>query len=287
MDVTFLIGAFALGFVASAVGLPPLVGYLAAGFILHELGYESTTGIELVADLGVLLLLFSIGLKLRLRTLARPEVFAGASIHLVVSAAAIGAVFLLIGLTGFPLVAGLEPSQALLLGFAFSFSSTVYAVKALEDRNETSSLAGRIAIGILIVQDLFAVVFLAFSSGEPPSIWALPVVVGLVAARPLWGWLLDRSGHGELLVLLGFVLAIGVGAGSFELVGLKPDLGALLMGLVLAGHPRASELADRLLGFKDILLIGFFLSIGLGGIPSGGALLLALIALILLPVDSK
>lgn len=284
MDLAFLVAAFALGFLASLVRLPPLVGYLAAGFALHAMGYESTPGIDLLADLGVLLLLFGIGLKLSLKTLARKEVWVTTSLHMAASTAVLAAVLWILAMTGLPLVGGLDLGQAALLGFALSFSSTVFAVQALEDRNESASLAGRLAIGILIVQDIFAVLFLVLSSGELPSPWAIPVVALVVAARPIYGWILDRSGHGELLILLGFFLAVGVGAGSFDLVGIKPDLGALIVGLTLAGHRRADDLADRLLGFKDLLLIGFFLSIGLGGLPDLTAILIATGALILLPM---
>lgn len=283
MDLIFVVAAFAAGFAASAIRLPPLVGYLAAGFALHAFGYESTPAIDALAEFGLLLLLFGIGLKLKLRTLIRPEVWAGASIHMVATTCVLGAVFWALGALGLPLVSDISVGEAALVGFAFSFSSTVYAIKALEERNETASLAGRVAVGILIIQDLFAVAFLATVGGEVPTVWAIPVVGAVLLARPLYGWLLDRSGHGELLILLGFFLAIGVGAGSFELVGLKADLGALLIGITLANHRRATELADRLLAFKDILLIGFFLSIGLGGTPQLGALLVALVALIFLP----
>ena len=284
MEFAFLLVAFGLGFVVARVGLPPLVGYLAAGFILHAFGHETTEGIETISDYGVLLLLFGIGLKLKISTLARAEVWGTASVHMAVSTGLIGTVFLAAGAVGLPLVADLDVSEAVLIGFALSFSSTVYAVKALEDRNEASSLAGRIAVGILIIQDLFAVGFLVASAGELPSIWAIPVFIAVVAARPIYGWMLDRSGHGELLILFGFALAIGVGAESFDAVGLKPDLGALVVGLSLAGHPRATELSDRLLGYKDLLLVGFFLSIGLGGAPNAETLVIAALALLLLPL---
>ncbi len=284
MDLALILVAFVLGFAASAVGLAPLVGYLAAGFVLHAFGYQVTEGVELVSDLGVLLLLFGIGLKLRLRTLARPVVWASATIHAALSSVLIGLLFVALATTGLGLVSDLSIAEAALVGFAFSFSSTVFAVKALEDRNESASLQGRIAVGILVVQDIFAVAFLTVSVDTSPSIWAIPAALAMVAARPVYGWFLERSGHGELLILLGFVLAVGVGAGTFDLVGLKPDLGALVIGLSLASHPRASELATTLLGFKDVLLIGFFLSIGLGGAPGPEALLVALVALIVLPV---
>jgi glutathione-regulated potassium-efflux system ancillary protein KefC len=286
MDLALILVAFGFGFLANTVKLPPLAGYLAAGFLLHAFGQETTDEIELIADAGVLLLLFGIGLKLRLRTLARPVVWAGASLHAVVSSAVIGAVLLGLGALGLPLAAGLSTGQAALAGFAFSFSSTVFAVKALEERNESASLQARIAVGILVVQDVFAVAFLTVAVDTPPTVWAIPVAVAIVAARPVYGWFLDRSGHGELLILLGLALPIGIGAEAFDQVGLKPDLGALVIGLTLAGHPRAPELAATLLSFKDVLLIGFFLSIGLGGTPEWPAVGVALIVILLLPLKA-
>lgn len=77
---------------------------------------------------------------------------------------------------------------------------------------------------------------------------------------------MTRGGHGELLILLGLLIPIA-GANFFELVGLKPDLGALLIGMLLAGHPKTSELAKAILNFKDFLLVGFSLTIGLSGLP--------------------
>ncbi len=286
MDLAIILVTFALGFVAARVGLPSLVGYLGAGFALHAFGYETNGAIEAVSELGILLLLFGIGLKLRVRTLARADVWAVAGIHMTIATALIGATFLALGVLGIPLASSLTPGRAALIGFAFSFSSTVFAVKALEERNEAASLAGRLAIGILIVQDLFAVTFLALSGGESPSIWALVVAAGIIAARPLLGWVLDNSGHGELLMLLGVALAVGVGAQTFDAVGLKPDLGALLVGMTLAGHRKANELAKQLLGLKDVLLVGFFLSIGLGGTPETPALIVAAIALIIVPIKT-
>lgn len=275
--------AFASGFLAARLRLPPLVGYLAAGFVLHLFGYEVTPAVQAVADIGVLLLLFGIGLKLKLKTLARLEVWAGTTIQMVFTVALLGSVFLLLGMIGVEPAAGLTISQAALLGFAFSFSSTVFAVKALEDRNEAASLAGRVAIGILIMQDIFAVIFLGVSEGKLPSIWAIPVAAAVVLARPIYGWLLDHTGHGELVDMLGFTLAIGIGAGAFELVGLKPDLGALVVGVTMATHRKAPELAERILGYKDVLLVGFFLSIGLAGTPTAASVVVALIVLALVP----
>ncbi|MDH5422594.1 MAG: cation:proton antiporter [Acidimicrobiia bacterium] len=286
MDVTMLIVAFAFGFAASLLRLPPLVGYLIAGFTLHALGFEATSAVETIADLGVILLLFGIGLKLKFKTLARPEVW-GAATSFAAIATAVAALGLWIsGLLGLSLTKGLDLPATLIIALALSFSSTVFAVKALERTNETDSLAGRIAVGVLIIQDLLAVTFLVISGAQRPSWWALALLPLLLAFRPVAFWLIDRSGHGELLTLLGFTLAAGVGAETFYLAGLKPDLGALVIGIALASHPRAGEMSDRLLGFKDLFLIGFFLSIGLSGTPPIAGWIVGIAAAVLIPTRS-
>ena len=80
MEVPLLLVALALGFVARAVKLPPLVGFLIAGFVLHAFGMESSEAIDWIADIGVLLLLFGVGLKLQVGTLAKPAVWATTSV---------------------------------------------------------------------------------------------------------------------------------------------------------------------------------------------------------------
>ena len=286
MDAALLATAFLLGFAAKRVGLPPLVGYLVAGFVLHAFGYDVTEAIEVVSELGILLLLFGIGLKLRPKTLARPSVWASATVFAAVATGAVGALLLAIGALGIPLARDLDPATAALVGFALSFSSTVFAVQALERTDESDSLAGRTAIGVLILQDIFAVAFLVLAEGKWPSPWAIIIIPAFVLLRPVAGWFLDHSGHGEVLVLLGFTLAVGIGAGMFELLGMKPDLGALVAGLLLSGHPRSGEMADRLLGFKDLFLVGFFLSIGLAGTPSAAAWGIGLMIVLLLPAKT-
>lgn len=283
MEIALLITAFAFGFASRFIGLPPLVGYLVAGFVLYGLGYETTPAIEAISDLGVLLLLFGIGLKLKLSTLARPEVIVPAGVFAFVGTVLMGAFLLSIGALGMPLARDLDLGSAALVGFAFSFSSTVFAVKALESADDSSSLFGRISIGVLILQDIFAVVFLVFAAGGVPSLWAIPVIGGLILLRPLFRWLLEHVDHGEVQILFGFTLAVAVGAGLFDLVGLKADLGALVAGLLLSGE-RASEMSDRLLEFKDLFLVGFFLSIGLGGIPSAAAVAIGLLVLLAIPL---
>lgn len=285
MNVAPLGVAFVFGLLAKAAGLPPLMGFLAAGFVLGGLGMQATPVLHEIADLGVTLLLFTIGLKLHIKDLAAPVVWATASLHMLVTTLIAALLLGLLGLLGIAAMQELSLPGVLLVGFALSFSSTVFAVKVFEARGEMGAIHGRIAIGLLIVQDIFAVLFIVASSGKLPSIWAL-LLFALIPLRPLLLRVLDRVGHGELLVLLGWTTPLA-GAGLFELVGIKADLGALMFGLLLAGHPKANELAKSLVSFKDLFLIGFFLSIGLSGQLDWTALAIAmLIVLLMLPIKT-
>ncbi|MFQ5938237.1 MAG: cation:proton antiporter, partial [Acidiferrobacterales bacterium] len=279
MDPIWLVIAFILGLAARHVGLPPMIGFLIAGFVLNAAGIEGGELIEEVADLGVTLLLFTIGLKLRVETLLRPQVWAVASGHMILTVLIFGSGIYALAVSGAALFAELDLMLALLIAFALSFSSTVFAVKVLEEKGEMAALHGRIAIGILIMQDIFAVVFLALSTGKIPSLWAI-ALLALIPLRPLLTGIMARSGHGELLILYGILIAFG-GAALFEAVGVKGDLGALIIGALLANHPKASELAKSLLGFKDLFLVGFFLNVGLSAALSFQAFGIAAILVLL------
>ncbi len=283
-EILAITAAFLLGLGARQAGLPPMVGYLVTGFLLFALGMRSTPGLDLFAQLGITLLLFIIGLKLRLRNLLMPQVWAVASLHMVaiVLFASIG--FYALGLAGLMFFSQLEFTSILLATFALSFSSTVFAVKVLEDSGDISALYGRIAIGVLIVQDIIAVVFLALSVDKIPTPWAL-LLLGLIPLRPLLTLAMEKAGHGELLVLFGLSLALG-GATVFEMVGIKGDLGALILGLLLATHPKSEELARHLLSFKDLFLVGFFLTIGLAGGLTAQTVGIALLLVLLLPLKT-
>lgn len=286
MDPVFIAIAFGLGFLVRQVGLPPLVGFLAAGFVLHGFGFEGGDNLQAMADLGVTLLLFSIGLKLQLRTLAKPEVWAGSSLHMLATILIFGAGLFLLGQAGLPFFVTLDLPLAILVAFALSFSSTVFAVKILEEKGEMSSMHGKVSIGILIMQDIFAVVFLTVSLGKIPSGWALLVPLALWGLRPLLYRLADRCGHGELLLLFSLFVALVVGAAGFELVGLKAGLGALVLGVLMSGHEKSSEMAKTLLGLKDLFLIGFFLTIGLSGAPSLAAVGVAALLVMVVPLKA-
>ncbi len=242
-----------------------MVGYLGAGFALHALGFRETEFLRHAAEIGVLLLLFSVGLKLRLKDLLEARVLLVGGTHL-----------LLFALLALLLVGNLP------LAVALAFSSTVLVAKLLEDKKELTTYHGRLAIGILILQDLVAVGLLTFYGTQEVSPWAL-----LVLLRPPVAWLLEKSGHKELLVLYGLGLAL-LGGEGFRQVGLSPELGALLMGILLSGQARGAEMAKALWSLKEAFLVAFFLEIsmkqGLLGVEVGLLLGLLLLSLLKAPL---
>lgn len=265
---TWLSFAFGLGLIMRLIGLPPLVGYLAAGFLLSYLGHETNEILNQVAHVGVLLLLFSVGLKLRLRSIITKEVFFGSLLHM-------AAMIFLVYIFNVS-VLGLNEQLSLIIAIALSFSSTVVAAKILESKRELRAFHGRLAIGILIMQDLVAVAVLSLGSDSTPSPYAF-LLFGLFFIRPLLHRLLDVTGHGELVILYSLLLAVVIGGHGFEYLGLSSELGALLFGVLLAEHKRAIEVSNSIWGIKEILLVGFFLQIGLMGLPTLEILINALL----------
>jgi len=285
MDFLWISAALVFGFVSKQIGLPPMVGFLAAGFGLFALGAEHTEGIQILSDFGVTLLLFTIGLKLNLRNLMAPEVWAAGSLHMLLITGIIMSLLLFLSYIELPWLAVLDVRSAALIAFSLSFSSTIYAVKVLEDRGELKTRHGQVAIGILIIQDIIAVVFMTLAVGKVPSIWAFGLLA-LPLLRPFIKPLFNRMGHGELLIIFGMFMAVA-GYQLFELVGLKGGLGALVFGVLLGGYEKTSELAKTLLSFKDVLLVGFFLSIGISGLPTADNLIIAcLLVIFFLPLKS-
>ncbi|OUS10141.1 potassium transporter Kef [Gammaproteobacteria bacterium 54_18_T64] len=276
--------AFVCGFLARQIKLPPLVGYLAAGFGLHALGVEPGAFLEILTKLGVTLLLFTMGLKLHLKSLIKTEIWASATSHMGLIVVLTTVNSLVLSYFGLQYFSELNWLSAALIGFAVSFSSTVCVVKILEDKGEIQARHAQISIGILIVQDLAAVIFLSLATDKTPSWWAL-ALLALPLARPMLTRLLQVCGHGELLPLAGIFLALTAGE-LFELVGLKAHLGALVLGALLSGHEKSAELSKSLLGFKDLFLIGFFLSIGFTALPTIDMLVAAMIMLVALPFKS-
>lgn len=265
LESVWLSFAFFLGLMARLVKLPPLIGYLLAGFMITlfssdlELTDNGASILDHVSHLGVLLLLFSIGLKLSVKSLVRPEVMGPGIAHFVLITISYSAVF--------HFFMDIPAPTALILGIALSFSSTVLSAKVLESKNELQSFHGKIAIGILILQDILALVTLAFTTGITPSPYALLLLL-VPFTRPLIFKLIDLSGKDDLFILLGLYFSLILGGHGFESLGLSSEIGALLLGILIAPHPKSADLSDSLWSIKEFFLVGFFLKIGLQGLPT-------------------
>ncbi|OHX67442.1 cation:proton antiporter family protein [Flammeovirga pacifica] len=282
-QIIIILSAFIAGYIALKLKFPPLVGFLLTGFLLHYFGVNDTEHIRSLADLGVTLLLFTIGLKLDIKMLIGKHIWLSSLIHNLISSLYFVAALWCLQWMGLSILQDLGWPQLFLIAFALSFSSTVFAIKTLQEKGVMNAVYGSLAIGVLVMQDIFAVVFMTISSGKVPEVWAL-LLFGLPLLRPLFFKLLDTVEHGEMLVLFGVFMALVVGAGLFSMVGLKADLGALIMGVLLSSHKKASELSKALFNIKELLLVCFFLDIGLTASVTLNSLLFAIALVILLPI---
>lgn len=276
--------AFAFGFAAQRVGLPPLIGYLMTGFGLtyanQHLGYtlNGEDALREISHVGILVLLFTVGLKLKVSQVFKIEVFGTSALHMLISA--------VIYAGAIHLVFSWELMTSLLLASLLAFSSTVLAANSLEDRQELRAFHGRMAIGILIIQDLGAMALISLTSGEVPNLAAFGVFF-LFLLRPFFHKLLDWCGHGGMLILFGLALAIIGGETLFHhVMGLSAELGALIMGAMCAKHPKCGEMYDSLWSIKEVFLIGFFMTIGLNGLPTWDDAMFALVVVALLPIQA-
>ncbi len=275
MDIVWIGLAFLLGLLLNRYHIPPLVGYLLAGIGLSFTAYEPGYMLHEIAHLGVIFLLFTVGLHIKLKGILQKEVLGVGLIHLAVSTAIFVPVCLYFGLS---------MEAAIIVAITLGFSSTVLAAKGLETRNELSSYYGRLSIGILIVQDLVAIGIIAYAGGGMPSYWAV-VLLGLPLLRPLLSrllWLVERD---ELLLLMALSLAIG-GSAMFEWFNLSGELGALVMGMLLVNDDKAEQLEKKIWGIKEAFLVGFFLEIGLGGFPDTSGFYMIGVLLLILPIKA-
>jgi Kef-type K+ transport system membrane component KefB len=270
----------AAGGLAVVLRLPLLVGLLVAGVLVGPGAFglvEATPEVELLGEIGIALLLFVVGLKLDPRLVRRlgPVVLIAGSIQVALTAG-----------IGFAIARafGIDAVGALYLGAAMAFSSTVIVVKVLTDRRELEQLHGRIAVGILIVQDIVVVLLMiGLATVDPDSgvgfvTQASAVVLRGVALLALVfvasRWVLPRITHflarqGELLVLASVTWAVVLAAVAIVL-GFSGEVGAFLAGTALASSEYRDAISGRLSTLRDFLLVFFFIDLGvrleLGGL---------------------
>lgn len=272
--LVFLAAAVVCVPIAARLGLGSILGYLIAGAAIGPWGLGLIHGVEqtqTLADLGVVLMLFVIGLELDPRRLLamRTEVFVGGTVQLAVCGAALAALLLAFGL----------PWQAALVaGLALALSSTAIGVQALTERKELETETGRAAFGILLFQDIAAIPLIALvpllahagSANEIP-LWRKLAVAGLAIAavvfvgryltRPALR-LIARVNLRELFTAFALLLVLGV-AELVSLAGLSMAMGAFLAGVLLADSEFRHALESDIEPFKGLLLGLFFISVGM------------------------
>ena len=293
----FLAAAVVCVPIASRLGLGSVLGYLIAGALIGPWGLGFVKEVEAtqnLAELGVVLMLFVIGLELDPRRLStmRRNVFVGGGIQLAICATVLGGALLVLHL----------PWQAALVGgLALALSSTAIAVQALNERNELQTPTGQSTFGILLFQDIAAIPIIAMvpfvghaeKSGEPMWIKlgiavaavAGVIVIGRYLTRPVMR-LIANTNLRELFTAFGLLLVIGI-AELMSLAGLSMGLGAFLAGVLLASSEYRHALESDIEPFKGLLLGLFFISVGmsidfglLGSQPGAvGALLLGFLLL--------
>jgi len=280
--------ALVFGFAAIRLKLPPLVGYLVAGIIIGPATPGFVADLDLshqLAEIGVMLLMFGVGLHFSLEQLlaVRHIALPGAIVQIAV-ATILGAA-----------VAhywGWNLAGSISFGLALSVASTVVLLKALEERDILETLNGRIAVGWLVVEDLAMILvlvllpsFAAWTGTHENAVSAqatghtLPVTIALalgrvavfialmlLVGRRLFPWLLwqvARIGSRELFTLCVIAAAVGIAYGSAALFGVSFALGAFFAGMVMRESPLSYRAAEESLPFRDAFSVLFFVSVGM------------------------
>ncbi|WP_456379364.1 cation:proton antiporter [Thiolapillus sp.] len=270
-----LLLAAVIGAIGVRLRQPLIVAFIAVGILVGPsvLGWVSANDqVDLLAKLGIALLLFVVGLKLDLhiiRTMGPVALATG--LGQVIFTSVVG-YFIAIAL-------GMTPVTALYVAVALTFSSTIIIVKLLSDKREVDALHGRIAIGFLIIQDIVVVLVMigltaVGEAGDAASLGreALEVLIkgglfivtiGLLMRYVLTPLLHQLARSSELLVLFAIAWAVALGAvGAY--LGFSKEVGAFLAGVSLASTPYREAIGARLVSLRDFLLLFFFIDLGAG-----------------------
>ncbi|MBI3976899.1 MAG: cation:proton antiporter [Chloroflexi bacterium] len=269
-----LLAALVGGVVAARLHQPVVVGYLLAGIAIGPRGLGLIRGqeeVNLLAEIGVVLLMFSIGIELSLTELSRMRVtaFAGTAAQILLT---IG-LGILLGLSlGWPLIWGA------FFGSVVALSSTMVVLKTLMDRGELDSIAGRLMVAFLVVQDLSVVALMVIwpAAVQPDGNWLVPLLLALVKAAaflvimvvvgmrviPALLWEVARLRSRELLLVATGALILGAAAGTAA-VGLSLAFGAFVAGLVISESEQSRHILGDVIPLRDIFATLFFVAIGM------------------------
>lgn len=277
-----VIAATVLGLIAHVARQPIILAYLLAGVAVGPLGLrlvEDRESIEVISELGMVLLLFVIGLEMDLGQVAksgRQLLLTGFGQFPAGALVGVGLFWLL----GYGI--GNGDATGLYLALACSLSSTAIVVKALYDIRSLDTIGGRITVGVLVIQDIYAILVLALQPNlTHPSAWPIIKAVLASAALGLAGWACARFLLGRMFAAISnspeMVVAAAIGwcaavAGAAGAIGLSTAMGALIAGLAVGAMPYRLHVTAKVLPLRDFFLTLFFVSLGMQVVaPEAGA----------------
>jgi len=271
LGIIFAVGA---SIVARFFKQPLLLGYVGGGILLsHHMGLslvKSEESIKLISEMGLIFLLFIIGLEINLRELAR---MGRSMIGLGLSQFALSVAIGIVALQFLGDYIGPGKFGILYLAIASSLSSTLIVVKLLQDKFETKTLGGRLTIGILVFQDIWAILFMGIQPNleEPDplkiagSVGAVVVLIGLafLFSRFLLSRLFAWAARAPELILLSSIAWCFLVSGVAQKLGLSMEMGALIAGLSIAAFPYGNDVISKLGGVRDFFVTLFFVALGM------------------------
>ena len=274
-DILILLGfSVIVVFILQRFHLPSILGFIITGIIIGPYGLSlinAVDEVEIISEIGVILLLFVIGMELSLKQLAsmRKTVFIGGLLQVGLSVIVATLIYKFLGFAW---------NEAVFVGFLFSLSSTAIVLKILQDRNEISAPHGRNALGILIFQDIIVVPMLLVTpiiAGQSDDIGmavltlliksSLVIVITYISARylvPRLMHLIARTQNKELFLLTTIAICIAITFLTSE-AGLSLGLGAFLAGLIISESEYSHQATGTILPFRELFTSIFFISIGM------------------------
>lgn len=274
-DILILLGFSAvIVFVLQKLKLPSIIGFLLTGIIIGPHGLSlinDVEQVEVLSEIGVILLLFVIGMELSLKQLAsiKKTVFIGGLLQVGITATVTGLIYYFLGYSW---------NESVFVGFLFSLSSTAIVLKTLQDRKEISAPHGRNALAILIFQDIIVVPMMLitpFIAGESTNIGmsilslvlksAVVIVITVISARYIVPKLMHavaKTNSKELFLLVTFTLCFAVAFLTSE-VGLSLALGAFIAGLIISESEYSHQATSIILPFRELFTSFFFVSVGM------------------------
>ncbi|MCX7551863.1 monovalent cation:proton antiporter family protein [Xanthomarina sp. F2636L] len=274
-DILILLGfSVVIVFLLQRAKLPSILGFLITGVIIGPYGLslvKAVEQVEIISEIGVILLLFVIGMELSLKKLAaiKKTVFIGGSIQ--------------VGLTvlisaGCYYFMGNSWNEAVFIGFLFSLSSTAIVLKVFQDRNEMNTLHGKNALGILIFQDIIVVPMMLFTpiiAGESTNVTAsiltllfksaVVIIITIISARyvvPKLMYAIAKTNNKELFLLTTITICFAVAFLTSQ-AGLSLALGAFMAGLIISESEYSHQATSIILPFRELFISFFFISVGM------------------------